>query len=192
MSTNSKSLHLPGYQLFMDAIEVLNLPISGSELHGVMCGYLCTGEVREGEAYLRAYMPSQNGAKMRQAALALFGVYAVSQQQLLNFDFEFQLLLPDDDEPIIKRAQAFREWCDGFIQGLNLGGVDQSDLHDEETLEALEHLTEFAQLDYQSLSVGEDDEQALMDVNEYTRFAVLRIHQDIENNRDGRQTDMVH
>lgn len=193
MSMNTKKLQLPDYQLFLDAIDVLALPVSGSELHGVMCGYLCAGAIQEGEAYLRAFMPNNSGSKMREAALALFGVYAVSQQQLINFDFEFQLLLPDEHAPLILRAQAFREWCDGYTQGLNMAGIDDSLLQDEETIEALEHLTEFAHLDYQSLSIGEEDERALMEVNEYTRMAVLRIHHDLDNSKDGRgQSDIAH
>ena len=193
MSMDSKALNLPDYQLFMDAIDVLSLPISGSELHGVMCGYLCAGAVQEGEAYLRAFMPNKNGALIREAALALFGVFAVSEQQLLHFDFEFQLLLPEDRTPLMQRAQAFREWCDGFTQGLSMVGVDMHQFQDEETAEALEHVTEFAQLDYQSLQISEEDERALMEVNEYTRMAVLRIHNDLEFERTDRgQSDIAH
>ena len=35
MSPVSESIPLPSYPRFLDAISVLNLPISGSELHGM-------------------------------------------------------------------------------------------------------------------------------------------------------------
>ena len=180
MTTTSIPLHLPNYHTFLESIAVLALPFSGSELHGVMCGYLCAGATSEGDAYLRALMTHQRDADLRLAALALFGVYAISQQHISSFDFEFQLLLPEDDDPLASRAQALSEWCDGFIQGLTLAGVSHEELREEESREALEHLTEFAQMDYQGLRIDEEDEHALMEVSEYARMAVLDIYSDLQ------------
>lgn len=187
MSTLNTTLHLPNYHDFMNSIAVLALPISASELHGIMCGYLCAGAASEGEAYLRALMTNKNDAIMR---VALFGVFAVSQQQMLNFDFEFQLLLPDDDEPLALRARAFSEWCEGFTQGLTLAGVGYEELQEDDAQEALQHLIEFAQLDCHTVSIDEEDERALMEVTEYARMAVLRIHGDLLQS-DG-QTEIAH
>ena len=117
---------------------------------------------------------------MRNVVLALFGVYAISQQQLINFDFEFELLLPAEDATLFERASAFSEWCEGFTQGMSAGGMGYDDLQEEEAMEALQHLTDFAQLDQQSLSISEEDERALMEVNEYARMAVLRIYSDLQ------------
>ena len=178
MSTNHAPLLLPEYHAFIDAIATLALPISGSEIHGVMCGYLCVGATTEGEAYLRALMTNKNDPDLRRATLALFGVYAVSQQQMASFDFQFQLLLPEENDPLTERAQAFSEWCEGFIQGITMAGVGYDQLLEEDAQEALQHLTEFAQLDYHSLHIDEEDESALMEVSEYARMAVLHIHVD--------------
>ncbi len=179
MSTPNARLQLPNYHDFMYAIAILALPISGSEVHGMMCGYLCAGATSEGEAYLRALMTNKSDNGLRNAALALFGVYAISQQQLLNFDFEFQLMLPDDDEPLAERAQAFTEWCEGFTQGVTLAGIGYEQLQDEEAQEALQNMTEFAQLDCQTLNSDEEDERSLVEVTEYARIAVMRIHSDL-------------
>ena len=179
MSTISGPLYLPNYHTFLESIAVLALPLSGSELHGIMSGYLCAGANSEGVAYLRALMTNMKDVTLRGAVLSLFGVYAVSQQQMISLDFEFQLLLPDDDTPLAERAQAFSEWCDGFTQGLTMAGVLYDQLQEEESQEALQHLIEFSQLDYHSLSIDEDDERALMEVTEYARLAVLRIHGDL-------------
>lgn len=178
--TATTSLRLPNYDAFIDAIAVLALPFSASELHGVMCGFLCAGAISEGETYLRALMTNSNQEATRVTALAIFGVYAVSHQQMNQFDFEFQLLLPDDDASLVSRAQAFSEWCAGFTQGIALAGVDIDSLHEEESQEALQHLEDFAHLDYQSLKITEEDERAFVDVSEYARMAVLRVYSDIQ------------
>ncbi|HBD7108880.1 TPA: UPF0149 family protein [Legionella pneumophila] len=179
MSLDNDSLHLPKYDDFVQSISVLALTMSGSELHGIMCGYLCAGADSQGEAYIRALLNNKKDEQSRNALLSMFSVFSISQQQMNNFDFEFEMLLPDDDESLVTRAQAFSEWCEGFTQGLTIAGVGMEQFYEEESQDALQHLMEFAELDCESLEVGEEDERALMEVSEYTRLAVLRLHSDL-------------
>ena len=176
------SFRLPDYQTFMDNVSILSLPISGSELHGLMCGYLCAGATDRGEAYLRALMTNKINEAKRSAVLALFDVYAISQQQINDLDFSFQLLIPPEEESLKVRAQAFGEWCNGFVQGLTMAGIDYDLLAETDSQDAMLHLTEFASLDYEALQIDEQDERALMEVSEYARLAVLRIYSDLQDN----------
>ncbi|MDP1604926.1 MAG: UPF0149 family protein [Legionella sp.] len=194
MSYEDNPSHLPSCDSFAENIAILNLPISCSELHGVMCGYLCAGAFHEGEIYLRALMVKfEKNATTRVAAKALFDVYEISKHQISTMDFGFQLLLPEDQAPLMERAEAFSEWCEGFTQGITLAGIDYEELEEEDSQEALEHLFEFAQLDYEGLDIEEEDEKALMEVNEYARMAVLRLSGDIKANKSGGEfSDTTH
>jgi uncharacterized protein len=194
MSYEDNLSHLPSCQAFTENIAILNLPISCSELHGQMCGYLCAGAFHHGEIYLRALMAKkEKNVTIRVAAKALFDLYEISKQQITTMDFEFQLLLPEDLAPLIERAQAFSEWCEGFTQGITLAGIDYEELEEEDSQEALQHLFEFAQLDYEGLSIDEEDEKALMEVNEYARMAVLRLSGDIKASKSGGEfSDTTH
>lgn len=182
MSLETTSINLPDYLDFSNIIAVLDLPFSGSELHGMMCGYLCAGAAYEGEAYLHTLTPNKKDTSTRAAALAIFEVYTISQHQLGHFDFGFEMLLPGEHESLIERAQAFSEWCEGFTQSMNITGINASRFQEEESKEALQHLQEFAQLDYESLHVDEEDERALVEVSEYARLAVLRLYSDLKEN----------
>lgn len=184
MSASKKSLNLPDYQLANDTLSGLSLPISISELHGVLCGYICAGASSKGEDYLSALMLSKKNEVTRPAVLMLFDIFSISQQQITGFDFEFQLLLPGDDDDLRERAQAFSEWCEGFVQGLTISGIDFDAFDDEEAEESAQHIAEFSQLDYEGLKMSEDDEKALMEVHEYTRLAVLRIYGDLKEQQD--------
>ena len=194
MSTDLEApFTLPNYDYFGEIVGILAMPISISELHGIMCGYLCAGADGQGEAYLRTLLENKKDKASRAALLAMFELFSISQQQITNFDFEFHLLIPDDQEPLIERAKAFGEWCGGFGQGLSAAGVDEDQFYDEESQEALQHITEFAELDYASLDVEEDDERALMEVSEYTRMAVIRLHSDlVMNERERGNSDIKH
>lgn len=177
MSNHPDSLSLPSYSSFSDSIAILSLPMPASTLHGQLCAFLCTGAIKKGEAYLQALMGHSKSEANRAAALALFQVFSVSQQQMLEGDYSFKLLLPEDHIELFERAQAFSEWCEGFIQGLTMIGISHFD-YDEEAEEALGHIREFAELDCYSLEVEEEDEKALMEINEFTRIAVLKLHAD--------------
>jgi yecA family protein len=185
MSEKREHLHLPDYQEFSASIDILLLRISTSLLHGMMCGYLCAGADIQGEAYLRALLNNKKDDASRNAILAIFAVFSISQQQINSMDFEFQMLLPTVDESLKVRAQAFSQWCDGFIQALTLAGIGANQFQDEETQDAFQHIIEFADLDCDTLDIDEDDERALMEVSEYARMAVLRLHGDLMQKKEG-------
>lgn len=189
MAVSKVSSFLPNYREFVDSVAILGLPISGSELHGLLCGYLCAGAASEGERYIRALMVNQNDAAQRAAILAVFHLFATSQQQLTSQDFAFQLLLPEDDLSLTTRAQAFSEWCGGFIQGISTVGVGLDGLEDDEASDAMQHLQDFALLDCESLTVDEEDERALVEVSEYARLAVLHIFHELQKKSMGHRCD---
>lgn len=182
MSTHNESPQLPAYHRVMEALAPLELPMSVSEIHGLICGYLCAGANQRGEHYIRSLLSGYDRVQSREAMLCLFELFTFSFQQMQSGDFAFYMLLPDETESLSLRAQAFSEWCEGFTQGITLSGIGYHELEDEETQDALEHISEFAQLDYSELSVGEEDEKALVEVSEYTRMAVLRLHGDLQSN----------
>lgn len=196
MAFEESSSHFPVYQQFVDSISPLALPISGSELHGVMCGYLCASAAAQGEAYLRALLVSEKKSEdlRRAATRAIFDLFHYSQQQINTMDFAFQLLLPDDHESLIERARAFSEWCQGFTEGLTMSDVAYEQLHEEDSREGLQHMIEFAQLDYESLDVDDEDEKALMEVTEYARMAVLRLFADLHSSMQTKEdsSDKTH
>ncbi|MGQ3889086.1 UPF0149 family protein [Legionella sp. CNM-1927-20] len=182
MSAETNLARLPTYQEFVNKVAILSLPISSSELHGIICGYLCAGATQKAESYLQALiLQNKKDEFTRAAAMAIFDTYTITQQQITNLDFTFQLLLPDEESPLIDRAQAFSQWCEGFTQGITLSGVNYELLDEEDSREALQYIVEFAQLDYDSVDVSEEDEKALVEISEYTRMAVLRLSEDLHN-----------
>lgn len=193
MSVENKHLSLPDYDGFVDVLSYLSLPASASSLHGMMCGYLCAGADSQGEAYIRALLNNKKDEESRNAALAMFEVFSISQQQISNFDFEFEMMLPDDQDSLRERALAFSEWCEGFIQALTLTGVSMDEFYEEDAQDAMQHMIEFAELDCDTLDVDEEDERALMEVSEYARMAVIRLHGDLKlNEKERGDSDTTH
>lgn len=192
MSSTSDPMHLPDYHDFSLDISALSLPISAGLLHGMMCGYLCAQKPLQAENYIRALANNKKDERSKHAVLTMFQIFFISQQQLQHFDFDFQLLIPDDDETLMHRAEAFSDWCEGFTQALGLSGVTIRQLVDEESQDALHHLNEFAQMDHSKLDVDEEDERALMEVIEYSRMAVLRLYNDLNAHKKDNEGNTTH
>lgn len=165
---------LPNYQTLSWLFNENEIPFSLSEWHGMVCAYLCANETQQALTFLNSLIKKNNSTTGQELKEGLFLVFSMAEHQLNELDFSFQLLLPDDHVPLNERAQALSEWCDGFLNGLKT--TPQAKKHlDTDSQEVLAHLQAFSELDYDALSISEEDEQAFMEIYEYTRMAVLRI-----------------
>jgi len=160
-----------------------NSEIGASETHGMLCGYICAGSNMNGKALIDQFLHGPAAdidtpllIKRREMILAL---YNFSYEQINSMDFEFQLLLPDDDMSLPQRAHDLGEWCHGYIAGLAIAGVTINDCKSEEVRDALFRLSEIARIDYQVLEMNNADEMAFMEVSEYVRMVVLMLYTEI-------------
>jgi len=170
---------LPNYDNLQVICEQLNLSFSPAAIHGMLCGFLCAGQTLESERFLKELTNNQID---QDAVKSLSSLRQISLQQINTHDFEFYLLLPDDDEPLGVRAKALSEWCHGFVDSFNSIDINIDDLSEQESKDALLHIHEFSELDYQSLAIDEEDEKAYVEVSEYVRMAVLMLHTELTKN----------
>lgn len=159
------------------AAELLSLEagVDPCELHGSLCGWLAGGGERDRDGWFAAVMadpmlspPEHDGALDR--------MYDASVQQLESPEFEFELLLPDEERPIDERGDGLLAWGRGFLGGFGLAAGESPPLS-EESSEALADLARItgSELSYED---PEADEEALGEVSEFVRVAVMLVHSD--------------
>jgi hypothetical protein len=112
--------------------------------------------------------------------LALLALFEQTAKLLSEGGFEFDLLLPDDEESLSNRVDALRHWCLGFLLGL--GFARSGDDWPGESGELLKDLVEFTQVD--SDVEGEEDETAFFELVEYVRVAVQVVQSDLSSEGD--------
>jgi uncharacterized protein YgfB (UPF0149 family) len=100
-------------------------------------------------------------------------------------DFEFDLLLPDDDKPVSERGPAMVDWCQGFLGGFGVVPTPAQPLSDESD-EALQDLAKIAASDL-NYEDSDADEEALIEVCEYIRVAAVLLYNERVVNRRARQ-----
>lgn len=155
-------------------IRRLALATTPSELHGSLCGWLAGGGAPV-PAWLGPVLVDDTLAAPV-AGSALDQLRTASVAQLADRAFTFALLLPDSDTSLTQRSGALFDWCRGFLGGFGLAAGGSSALSAEST-EALGDLAKFAGAQPQD-DGDEEDEDALIEIEEFVRVAALLLHGD--------------
>ena len=167
-------IELPSVSAIEAESRQLALAASPYELHGGLCGWLAGGgpSVREWPAKVLA----DDALPAPAAGSALDELRLASAAQLADRSFDFALLLPDSEASLAERSGALFEWCRGFLGGFGLSAGSVAKLSEEGT-EALGDLAKLAAAQPQS-DGDEEDEEALVEIEEFVRVAALLLHGD--------------
>jgi len=176
------SSHLPSYTELAETVNKTGLSMHVSQIHGILCGILC-GDLHQTIAWETLLA---KGAQVDVARGLLQSLYDVSAEQLKEFLFELQLLLPSDAEGLPERAEALTLWCQGLLIGLKLTNVPIKGREASDLTEAIQDIVEIAKMNYEEVIANEEDEVAYSDLVEYVRMAVILIYQDL---REGSHHD---
>lgn len=166
---------LPQLEEVATELARLKLGVDAAELHGSLCGFVSAGGLAGRDDWMLQLTLDATPAVLA-AGGALDRLYRASCAQLSDPDLGFSLLLPDDDRPVVERAEALLAWCRGFLGGFGLG----SGLKPPLSSEASEALDDLGKIAASSLSYDdpEGDEAALVEVAEFVRVATLLLHSD--------------
>ena len=165
---------LPAWSAVDAEIRRLSLATSPAELHGALCGWLAGGGAAVRDWPARVLV---DDALETPAEGSAFDVLrAVSAAQLADRSFHFELLLPEPETSLMQRSGALFDWCRGFLGAFGLAAGAKPPLSEEST-EALGDLAKLAAAQPQDEG-DEEDEAALVEIEEFVRVAALLLHGD--------------
>ena len=189
--------HLIDFAGIDNLFDQLGLDLDPAECHGSLCGLLCASDAIQGGAWVNQVLsgrldfpsaespPLQRGTRGEEHAQLLI-LYKETAGQMDDPEYGFSLLLPDDDASLAQRAAALSRWCQGFLAGLGLGGVqDQSKLPGD-THEVMRDFVEISRLGHGDDEASEEDEAAFAEIVEYVRMAVLLVYEELRPLRTAR------
>jgi uncharacterized protein YgfB (UPF0149 family) len=175
-----KGATLPPFNKLNKVLNATTLKLHPSQVHGLVCGMLCAHPLSDPQNNTSAWEAVvTNGESSDKAHAVLHALYEASAKQLHEFLFEFQLILPADEEPLPVRAEALTLWCQGALTGLKLAQVPIEDREAGEVTEAINDLIEIAKMHYEDVVASEEDEAAYVELVEYVRVAVMLIYQNM-------------
>lgn len=175
----------------------LGLGLDPAECHGSLCGLLCASDAVQGKAWVNQVLagrldlpgaeapPLQGGAEGEGHTLLLI-LYKDTAGCLDDPEYGFSLLLPGDDEPLAQRVEALSRWCQGFLLGLGLGGVQDQAKLPGDSHEVMRDFVEISRLGHGEAGDSNEDETAFAEIVEYVRMAVMVVYAELRPLRTAR------
>lgn len=161
----------PSYGEVQQAVDRQLGSGSAAEAHGLLAGLLCVESEIDAAAWIARLDSAASGIANERELGVLEWLFEDTKRQLDDFDFSFELLLPDDSNPLDLRAAALAEWCQGFLYGL--GQATAGAEWPGDCAELLRDFAAIAQLD--PVAGDESDEVAFVELREYVRVGVQVI-----------------
>lgn len=104
-----------------------------------------------------------------------------TQQRLKDPGMSFELLLPEEDQtPLKLRVAALSDWCEGFLYGLSLAGVNDKTRLPGDSSELINDVLEISRVALDS-TPDEAHEAAYFELVEYLRVAVLLLAEEFQS-----------
>jgi uncharacterized protein len=165
-------------------LQTLDSTVAAAEGHGCLCGALCTTQQYGLDSWLDELVPETH-ARPDDERAPLRLLFADTVRALRGDEMEFQLLLPDDDAPLLERALALSQWCQGFLYGFGTGRPVPPQQLSGEVEEVLRDLTHISQASVETGADAEEEEQAYAEIIEYVRAGVQLVHDELREVRAG-------
>lgn len=166
------------YQVIEETVLANDMFMGAAETHGVLAGMLCVNSRVNYEQWLSALFeqPEKWQSLPGKDRALLAALFEETRRVLDEENFEFDLLLPDDEADLSERACALSNWCKGYLYGLGCG--ERRISWSEECNEILRDMQEISRLDTQV--EGEEEEQAYAELIEYVRIGVQLVRSEIQ------------
>ncbi|MGL9774648.1 MAG: YecA family protein [Sodalis sp. (in: enterobacteria)] len=176
----SKQNTFPDYENLNRLLAAQAVVLTAAEMHGLLSGILCGGKQNDGWQVLVHELTNDGLAFTQTLAGPLRELRQATATALADASFQFQLLLPADDDDggaLFARVDALAGWVNHFLLGL---GVVQPQLDkvQGDVCEAIDDLRNIGQLGYDEDEDREKLAQSLEEVIEYVRMAAILCHND--------------
>ncbi len=147
--------NVPSFERFDQLLNGIEFEVGASEIHGVISGLLCTGHAQAHADWFADLFANRSSDDLliREARQLLGQLYQATRSQLGDQGLGFAPYLPSDSLCLQERAKCLGEWCQGFLYGLGLAGVDEAALPGD-AREAINDISEFTKLDYENHRIG--------------------------------------
>ena len=169
--------------------------VGAAECHGILTGMLCGDGPFDPRTWLAHVSADDDGGGLAhgEARARLDELIERTRAELSADDYSFVLFLPGDETTLGERAEAFADWCRGFLAGCVLAGIVDLAALGEDGREFLRDVERFCRLGLDG-DGGEDDERALTELIEFTRMGVqvLRTELHDRGTRGGGPSPAVH
>ena len=176
MSANNSKL--PDYSRFQELLEQHSIEASPAEAQGLIAAVLCLPQADQVD-WLELFLSAESESTVEPDADlsgVLLQLYQSTREQLFEDGFEFSLYLPVESG-LAGRAVAVAAWCRGFLLGISAGQLTAANSSDL-LREILSDMVDISGVET-GLEGDEEDERALVEIEEYLKAAVQLVREEL-------------
>jgi uncharacterized protein YgfB (UPF0149 family) len=153
-----------------------------AEAHGTLAGCLCAAIGYRFEDWLQEILPEGRAQPLSRETLR--GLFVDTAGALEGPEMQFDLLLPEDEEPIDARTTALAQWCQGFLYGLGTSVIQDASGLPGDIGEIVRDLTEITRVAVDEQQTTESNESAYAELVEFVRAGVQLVFDELGPLRD--------
>jgi len=158
------------------ALNQQAIALTAAELHGLISGLLCGGSCDAGWLALIHDLTNDGMAFPQSLSQPLQQLYDKTHEMLEDDGFMFQPMLAEGENvSVFERADALAGWVNHFLFGLGMMQPKLAQVKGE-VGEAIDDLSNIAQLGYDEDEDQETLKQSLEEVLEYVQVAAILCH----------------
>ncbi len=148
---------------------------SPAEIHGLLTGWQCAGAAWDSPGRREALAQWLDQPLSDEEFRIVDKVYNEVAEGLLDEEFGFALLLPEEDRAIDARTREVSAWCSGFLYGFGMTGKFAVEDLSADVSEVLTDIGKIASV-AEEVPDDEENEADLIEITEYVRMSAMLIH----------------
>jgi hypothetical protein len=178
------------YHNVAETLRRASIPVDAADCQGFLCGLICAAGFADQKTWVAEFFEAYDPKDPPQAEAfnLLQRLYENTLIRLNSPDLDFELLLPDDEDPLRDRTESLANWCCGFLSGLGVGGLPAQDQLCDEVAELLGDLSQIARVDFDLEELDEEEQVAFEEVVEYVRVGALFVYEELQPGTAAQQT----
>jgi uncharacterized protein YgfB (UPF0149 family) len=164
---------------FAAVLQAAASTVDAAEGHGCLCGALCVTADYTLQRWEEELIPEEGTQLSAGDEQVLQLIFEEAARTLRGDDMEFAPLLPEEDEPLERRATLLAQWCRGFLYGFGSARPLQLEKLPPTVDEILRDVAHIGSSEADVGAAGEEEEEAYVEVFEYLRAGVQLIHDEL-------------
>jgi uncharacterized protein YgfB (UPF0149 family) len=169
------------YQIVDTIITTIEPAVTAAEAHGMATGILCIDNGADAITWLNEIFQDTIDL-LEEDKIVLLSLFEQTRKLINGDEFEFDLFIPDDTFSLREQTDGLSNWCKGFLLGVGYSTTEAK--WPGETEEILKDIIEFSKVDIEIAEEHDEDENALMEIHEYLRAAVMLFRTEFGDTND--------
>lgn len=170
---------------------------NAGQAHGLLCSRLALAGADGASRWLAQVLQDTDpdNTLRSECEAMLEALCTATWQQLSERQSDFMLLLPDDEDSALVRAEAMGQWCEGFLHGLvseTHGDKLRERLASDPLSDIIKDLLEITRASVDDEADEQGTENAFADLAEYLRVAAQLTYEELAEFREPASTPPRH